>query len=954
MARTAARKKPAKRTRKPRALAPKTKKPEPGSERGSFGLMMQRQAGVRVNEDTALTLGAVFACVKVISEDIAGLPWHVHEKRGNGGSDEAPQDPADWLLHTEANPEAPAFQWRECMIAWALTWGNGYAEIERDGAGRPVWLWQITPNRVTPFREDGQIWYEVNNPTGAPTYLPANDVFHLRGPGFDGLKGYSVIQLAARSIGAGIALDSATTDLFANDSTPGGILEIPTRLSDGARKNLRESWEAMHRGPNNRRKVAILEENLKWHQTGLPPDDTKLIEQRQFTPADICFTPGCPIITGTGVKQIELIKPGELVLTHKGRWRPVKKVMMRQYFGDVVTIQAKGWESITATRNHPFYVQEVQPTRTNSLEAVGDPIWRDAGELVPVPSKVNGNRPSGTYTNLCMPRVVASDDMRLDLASLVGTGFVVDDDYITPAVHNGTAIPRRPTLDYRLGWLVGLFVGDGSTNDHQILFYLGAHETETVQMLRRYVFDVFGVECSVNTTTQERVARVLASSRVLANFFAGFGRTAREKKLPVWCMDGPSDFRRGLLAGLVASDGGSYKNDTYLRTSSRDLAWQVRLLLWSDGLNSGLETSPPSTTIIEGRTVNGGECYTVRWRKNPGSRGSLGVSESHVYAPLNRCERCQYIGPVYNLEVEEDETYTTTGGVVHNCRWFRVSPVKIQDLLRATFSNIEELAIWHVTDTLLPWCRRLETEANIKLFGRTNRGKRFTKINLNALLRGNVAARGTFYTTMLDRGVFSINDVLTLEDRNPIGSDGEKRFVQQNMQPLEKAGEVPPPGAVPPPTPNGNDKPPSDDGDEQEENDIPKNGQLRAALRPVFEDACRRLLRTEAERAKGQIKGGREKASMWFEKIRDDHAGYVCGHLRPCVSALALARGATPEKIDAALGELAGQHVEGFRNRLTAAFEMVTIPPCSNWESLAGEMAIELIDKLSNAVEIAK
>lgn len=290
MARSATKKPTRKKTPRKKAdssLKPKTDKRQP---RSSFSFISPvRPAGVRVTEDTALTLGAVFACVRLISEDIAGMPWRVFERRGDGGNDPRPEDPADWLLQYQASPETPAFQFRETIVAHALMWGNGYAEIERDGAGRPAWLWTITPDRVWPVRaEDGRIVYEVTNPGGQPTYLEADDMFHLRGLGFDGLVGYSVVRLAARSIGVGIALDQATADFFANDSTPGGVLEHPGRIGKEARDRLREDYEKRHMGPGSRRRVAILEEGLKWSQTGLPPEDTKLIEQRGFTPADIC------------------------------------------------------------------------------------------------------------------------------------------------------------------------------------------------------------------------------------------------------------------------------------------------------------------------------------------------------------------------------------------------------------------------------------------------------------------------------------------------------------------------------------------------------------------------------------------------------------------------------------------------------------------------------------------
>lgn len=584
MAKTAARRKPTK--PKARKLAPRTKKADVSESRGIM-YIAARPAGVRVNEDTALTLGAVWACVKVIGEDIAGLPWHVMEQRVGGGSTDRTDDPADWIISTQASPEMPAFQFRETMLTHALTWGNGYAEIERDGAGRPLWLWLITPDRVTPMRtQDGRLVYEVNNPRGGSTYLESDDMFHLRGLGFDGLMGYSVIQLAARSIGAGIALDQSTADLFGNDSTPGGLLTHPTRLSDQARNNLRDSWNRMHQGPTNRRKVAILEEGMDWKQTGLPPEDTKLIEQRQFTPADVC-------------------------------------------------------------------------------------------------------------------------------------------------------------------------------------------------------------------------------------------------------------------------------------------------------------------------------------------------------------------------------------------RWFRVSPVKIQDLLRATFSNIEELAIWHVTDTLLPWVRRLETEANIKLFGRTNRGKRFTKLNLKGLLRGNTAAQTEHISAMMGWGVYDVDEGREYLDLNPIGGeDGAKRFVPVNMQLLEKAGEDPP---EPPPTqpggnpndPNGN--PPDAGGDPSQPDENPSDPSpppglsaepIRAALLPVFEDACRRLLRRESQLAGDALKRPNLDVPKWMSSFERTHVDYIRNTLGPAVSALAISRRASPEMIDAALGVVAERNLGWFKIRFGLAVE--DHAAIEKWESLANDMAEKMIDRLSTAVEVSR
>lgn len=274
--------------RKQEALAPSTTPGDPQGRRSIISLP-QRAAGVVVNEDTALTQAAVWACIRVISESLAGMPWNVGKMREDGTLDMQPLHALTWLLNFQPNYETEAFPFRETLWAWALGWGNGYAEIERDFRGDPVALWQLHPSRVRPMRNpSGQFVYEVLNEREGPSYLPARDVFHLKGPSPDGLVGWSVIRMHARTIGLAMAQEENASSYNENDSTPGGILSHPKTLSDTALKHLEETWNRRHRGPKNRRTVAILEEDMKWMQTSTDPNDAQLVEQMQLTPAMIC------------------------------------------------------------------------------------------------------------------------------------------------------------------------------------------------------------------------------------------------------------------------------------------------------------------------------------------------------------------------------------------------------------------------------------------------------------------------------------------------------------------------------------------------------------------------------------------------------------------------------------------------------------------------------------------
>jgi len=250
-----------------------------------------RQAGEYVNADTAMQVAAVWACVRVISETIAALPWHVLEKvpQANGRTRREQRDgDVAWLLKTQPNPEMAAFAFREAIIAHALLYGNGYAEIERTPDGRPQWLWLITPDRVTPERmTTGGLQYRVNNGGGNDTIIAARDMFHVHGLAFDGLTGYSPVAVAARSLGLSMALEKFGANFFANGAHPGAVLEHPGKLTPEAHKNLSESVKTQISGSNALRPF-ILEEGMKWHPMTIPPEEAQFLESRKFQISEIC------------------------------------------------------------------------------------------------------------------------------------------------------------------------------------------------------------------------------------------------------------------------------------------------------------------------------------------------------------------------------------------------------------------------------------------------------------------------------------------------------------------------------------------------------------------------------------------------------------------------------------------------------------------------------------------
>ena len=245
-------------------------------------------AGKAVTERSAMQMTAVYACVRILSEAIAGLPLHLYRYKDDGGKEKALDHPLYLLLHDEPNPEMSSFVFRETLMTHLLLWGNAYAQIIRNGKGEVVALYPLMPNRMTVDRdENGQLYYSYqmansDAPTmpGGTVVLKPSDVLHVPGLGFDGLVGYSPIAMAKNAIGLAIATEEYGSKFFANGATPSGILEYPGTVKDPDK--VRESWSKGFSGSSNAHKVAVLEEGMKYTPISISPEQAQFLETRKF------------------------------------------------------------------------------------------------------------------------------------------------------------------------------------------------------------------------------------------------------------------------------------------------------------------------------------------------------------------------------------------------------------------------------------------------------------------------------------------------------------------------------------------------------------------------------------------------------------------------------------------------------------------------------------------------
>lgn len=246
-------------------------------------------SGVRVTPTTALTHGPVWSAVNIISGDVGQLPLHVMRQQGRN-RERFPEHPVEHLLNAEPNGTQTPAIWKETMIAWSLLYGNACCIIERNGAGRPVALIPLLPDRTAPKAEVFQsntgdrfnfmiIESWIDNERVSFLY---EDIFHIRGLAHDGFWGLSAAQICKDVIGHGMATERHGNRLFNNSATPSGVLQHPGSLSPDAREQLRKEWYSKHGGLTNAGRTAILMEGMAFNPISMNSRDAQLMEDRKF------------------------------------------------------------------------------------------------------------------------------------------------------------------------------------------------------------------------------------------------------------------------------------------------------------------------------------------------------------------------------------------------------------------------------------------------------------------------------------------------------------------------------------------------------------------------------------------------------------------------------------------------------------------------------------------------
>lgn len=272
---------------------------------------MAASSGVSVTNESAMRVVAVLACIRLLAKSLASLPLVVFRRTSDGGKDRADDHDVYPVLHDRWNPYQTSYIGRETQQGHAVGRGNGYALIERDGKGFLVALWPVAPNCIEPVIQAGRLWYRItNNGTEqlgiTPGVYSADDVLHIPGFGFDGIRGYNPIHLAREAVGLSAAAETFGARFYGAGARPSGILTTDQALQDAQLASLKKSWNEIHSGVYSSHKTALLSNGLKYQAMSVNPEEAQFLDTRKFQLTEIARlfeVPAAMIGASTGDSQ---------------------------------------------------------------------------------------------------------------------------------------------------------------------------------------------------------------------------------------------------------------------------------------------------------------------------------------------------------------------------------------------------------------------------------------------------------------------------------------------------------------------------------------------------------------------------------------------------------------------------------------------------------------------------
>lgn len=273
------------------------------------------KSGVRMDWRQALRVSTALACARVIADGVAQVPLKLFRDRDGGGRLTMREHPLYRLLHSRPNPWQTSFEWRETVVLHAVFTGRHYSFINRL-RGEVRELIPIEPQCVETKRSDGgEVTYMVTL-NGKTEAFPAETIWHLRGPSWNGWEGMDAIDMARDALGLAVATEEQHARMHENGISSPGVYSVDGNLNEVQYKQLRQFIKDNYTGANKGLPM-ILDRGAKWLPLATSGVDAQHLETRRFQVEEVCrFMRVMPIMVGHADKSQTYASSEQQFLAH--------------------------------------------------------------------------------------------------------------------------------------------------------------------------------------------------------------------------------------------------------------------------------------------------------------------------------------------------------------------------------------------------------------------------------------------------------------------------------------------------------------------------------------------------------------------------------------------------------------------------------------------------------------
>lgn len=393
-----------------------------------------------------------------------------------------------------------------------------------------------------------------------------------------------------------------------------------------------------------------------------------------------CLPPGEEIVANNSLAKIEELGIAQKVLTVDGSFQNIKQIVGRDYNGEIIKIKTKFFtEPVKLTANHPVLTTRIERDYYRKILRINKPRWKRAGLLTEEDA-------------LLYPVISKTKDVKkIRFSEILGVEVQNGKAKNNQETHTSHRIPDEIPINEKFLRLAGYYLSEGCITRHGINIYFNKKENKFINDVKNLFEEVFSLK--VYSKTVGGVTRVSIFSKLVKDLFLVlFGKYAPNKKIPHWMLFLPKEKQKEIIKGFYRGDGCLRAKDFCIVTTSRTLSYQLRDILLRFNIIPGIEKREKeklNKTLgeIGRRKIRFNyDKYHIRIGGPSLEKMSeiLGVhhpridtrkqickhawiKDSYLYLPIREIKRENYKGKVYNLLVDESNTYVAKNFIVHNC-----------------------------------------------------------------------------------------------------------------------------------------------------------------------------------------------------------------------------------------------------------------------------------------------